>query len=110
MCRCSFFTCVLLSTLLRLQTSLAQPVNDQDTFQVAVHTPQAHQPPSPNTVVDPKNQVTVNSQPGSTRSRYTKALAQGNGATGVEGTYGTSTLKSVESGMRPPFADLVDYD
>ena len=108
MYRCSFFTCLLLSTIFGLETSLAQPTNGQDSFQVAVHTPQAAQSPSPNTKVDPKYQVTLQSQPGSTRSRYTKALAQGNGATGVEGTYGTSTLKSVESGMHLPVADPVD--
>ncbi|KAL6720259.1 hypothetical protein ACLMJK_002180 [Lecanora helva] len=100
-CSCRFWTCALLSALFVYDTSFAQPVNPQaSSFQVAVHQPQAAQSPSPNTKVDPKNQVALQRRPGSTSSRYTKALAKGNGdETGVEGTYGTTTLKSVESGL-----------
>ena len=90
--------CLLLSAILGLKASLVQAAD----FSVAVHTPKASQSPSPNTKVDPKNQVTLQRQKGSTSSRYTRGLAQGNGATEVQGTYGTSTLKAVESGASSP--------
>jgi len=93
-----YLTCALFSTILGLYATLAQADETPSSFSVAVHTPKAAQPPSPNTKVDPKNQVTLQRQKGSTSSRYTKALAQGNGAPEVQGTYGTSTLKAVESG------------
>ena len=92
------FTSNALAILLALNALLAQAANAQSSFTVATHTPQASQPPSSNAKADPKNQVTLSQQPGGTSSRYTKALAQGNGAPEVEGTYGTSTLKAVESG------------
>ena len=98
MYQCKYFSCLLFTTILGLNASLAQAANAQS-FTVATYQPQASQPPSSNTKAAAKNQVPLQQKSGGLSSRYTKGLAQGNGASEVEGTYGTTTLKAVESGI-----------
>lgn len=92
----SLLSCLVLTTIWSLNASLAQA---GDSFSVAVYTPKATGTPQPNTIAKKENVIQLQqSTGGAPSSRYTKALAQGNGASEVEGTYGTSTLKAVESG------------
>lgn len=92
----------LLTTVWSLAASPVQAANAQSSFSVATHTPKASQPASPNSKASPGNVVALQKSTGtSTSSGYTKALAQGNQAPEVEGTYGTTPLQAVESGMLP---------
>lgn len=92
------FSCIVLTTIWGLHASFAQAAGSS--FSVATHTPKATGSPSPNSKAAPENVVKLQQSTGSSSgSRYSKALAHGNGAPEVEGTYGTSTLKAVESGM-----------
>lgn len=98
MYHCRFFISLVFASILGLNPSLAQADNTQSSFVVALHTPKASQAPSPNTKAAPENRVPLQQNKNSVSNGYTKALGQGNGAPEVEGTYGTSDLKAVESG------------
>lgn len=91
-------TCLVLTTLWALHVPLAQAAGSS--FSVATHTPKATGSPSSNSKAAPGNVMKLQKSTGSSsKTRYSKALAQGNGAPEVEGTYGTSTLKADETGM-----------
>ena len=85
----AFLTCSLFTTLLQ---------GVRADFNAVVHTPKASQSPSPNDVAAPENVITLKKTPGGTSVRYTQALASGNGAQEVEGTYGTANLGDAEGG------------
>lgn len=92
-------TYIVLTTIWGLSASSAHAA--ASSFSVATHTPKATGSPSSNSKAAPENVVKLQQSTGSSSgSRYAKALAHGNGAPEVEGTYGISPLKALDSGMQ----------